>query len=176
MRLMEKKKEMSAPRCANGLNSFATAAMPLLRRIVGKKGLVIADMLAMWEQIVGEETAAYTMPERLDFPRGQHDNGTLRIKVPGGAFALEVQHRERFLLEKINAYFGYKAVGGIKIIQDPSLSVKPIVHRKEVENQKTLVSEEEQNYIDAMVSKIASAGLREKLAKLGQSVFNRKRK
>lgn len=173
---MNKDKEIYAPRQGGGLNSFASAAMPLVRRLLGRKGMVAADMLAMWEQIVGAETAAYTFPEKLEFPRGQRNNGVLKLKVPGGAFALEVRHRERFIIEKINSYFGYNAVSGLKIIQDPSARADMIVHRKAPVEQKTLVSVEEENYIIELAGDVADAGLKEKLVSLGRRVFNRNHK
>lgn len=173
---MNKDKEIYAPRQAAGLNSFASAALPLVRHILGQKGMVAADMLTMWEQIVGEETAAYTFPEKLEFPRGQRNNGVLKLKVPGGAFALEVRHRERFIIEKINSYFGYNAVAGLRIVQDPSACAKMIVHRKQPVEQKSLVSEEEENYINELAGDVADAGLKEKLVSLGRSVFNQNHK
>lgn len=173
---MNKEKEIYAPRRASGPESFSSAALPLLRRLLGRKGLVAADMLAMWEQIVGAETAAYAFPEKLDFPRGQRSGGVLRLKVPGGAFALEIRHRERFIVEKINSYFGYNAVAGLKIVQDPGVRLRPIVHRKPPSEQKSLVSAEEENYIIELTGEVADAGLKAKLFSLGKRVFNRNHK
>lgn len=173
---MNKEKEIYAPRQGNGLNGFASAALPLVRRLLGRKGMVAADMLAMWEQIVGAETAAYTFPEKLEFPHGQRSGGVLRLKVPGGAFALEVRHRERFVVEKINSYFGYNAVAGLKIVQDPGMRLRPIVHRKPPSEQKSLVSAEEENYIIKLTGEVADAGLKAKLLSLGKRVFNRNHK
>lgn len=173
---MSKDKEIYAPRQAAGLSSFASAAMPLVRRLLGRKGMVAADVLAMWDQIVGEETAAYTFPEKLEFPRGQRNNGFLYLKVPGGGFALEVRHRERFIIEKINSYFGYNAVAGLRIVQDIGISAKVIVHRKQSPEQKSLVSSEEENYIIKLAGDVADAGLKAKLVSLGRSVFNRNHK
>lgn len=173
---MDNDKEIYTPRRADGLNSFASAALPLVRRLLGRKGMVAADMLAMWEQIVGEETAAYTFPEKLEFPRGRRSDGMLRLKVPGGAFALEVRHRERFIVEKINSYFGYNAVSGLKIVQDPGVRIGRIVHRKPQAEQKSLVSAEEENYIIELTGEVADAGLKEKLLSLGKRVFNRNHK
>lgn len=51
-------------RTASGLNTLASETMPLLRRILGRKGMMAADVLAFWEQIAGEELAAFTFPEK----------------------------------------------------------------------------------------------------------------
>ena len=51
-----------------------------------------------------------------------------------------------------------------------------IVNRKTSEKQKTLVSEEEQNYIVELTDEIANAGLKENLMRLGKSIFNKNHK
>ena len=96
-------------RGAGDLQSVAKSIMPLARSILGKKGFVEVDILTDWSGIVGEELAAYTLPQKIDFKPNQKNNGILHLMVPSGAFALEIQHREKFILQKINTYFGYNA-------------------------------------------------------------------
>ncbi len=172
---MRATKETYARSGSGGFNTLATSILPLMRRILGKKGMVTADLIALWEQIVGSEMSAYTFPEKVEFLRGERGNGTLRVKVPGGAFALEVQHREKFIVEKINAYFGYNAISKLKIIQDANFARRAVIKSNQPAMQKTLVSEEEQNYIMQKVKNISDAELREKLAELGKKVFNQNR-
>ena len=107
---MRKEVKLDDERKTDGLSSFATIALPMLKKVLGKKGMVGADVLSMWEHIVGEEIASYTFPEKIEFKRGQRYDGVLKLKVPAGGFALEVQHREKIIVEKINLYFGYNAV------------------------------------------------------------------
>lgn len=163
-------------RQARGLSSFAESAMPLIRNLLGKKGFVAADILTFWHQIVGEEMAEYTMPQKIDFRRGERSNGVLHLIVPSGAFALEVQHREKFVLQKVNSYFGYMAVAGLKIIQDSSFQKQLIAKINQQQTKKTLVTEQEQNYINELAEDIANPELQEKLVKLGKSVFNQNHK
>ena len=146
-----------AERTSGGLSSLAVAALPLLRKIMHKKGMVSADIVTMWEQIVGEDMAQYTFPEKLEFSRGERNQGTLWLKVPGGAFALELRHREKFVIDKVNTFFGYNAVANLRIAQ------------------KKLVSKEEEIYIKEVTGDIANAELKEKLQMLGEAVFNQNR-
>ena len=173
---MSDDKNTESPRNANGFNSLAFSILPTIRKIIGKKGAVAADLLVMWRQIVGEETASYTFPEAVDFPRGTHSNGTLRLKVPSGAFALEVKHREKFIIEKINTYFGYGVVSAVKIFQDAGLTRRISAESNQPPMQKILVSEEEQNYITDITKGIADDELRERLAELGKKILNSNRK
>jgi len=171
---MNYKKQIYEER-TRGVSSLAMAALPLLRKIMRKKGMVTADIVTMWEQIVGEDMAQYTFPEKLEFARGEQKQGTLWLKVPGGAFALELQHREKFVIEKVNTFFGYNAVANLKIIQDAEFVKKMIKRSNQPQTQKKLVSKEEEIYIEEVTGNITNAELKERLQKLGKAVFNQNR-
>jgi hypothetical protein len=59
--------------------------------------------------------AEHSLPERLKF---NADGGTLMITV-NGAFALEMQHLQPVIMERINGYFGYNAVTRLSFKQVP---------------------------------------------------------
>ena len=162
-------------RTSGGLSSLAVAALPLLRKIMHKKGMVSADIVTMWEQIVGEDMAQYTFPEKLEFSRGERSQGTLWLKVPGGAFALELRHREKFVIDKVNTFFGYNAVANLRIVQDAEFVKKIMSRSNQPQPQKKLVSKEEEIYIKEVTGDIANAELKEKLQMLGEAVFNQNR-
>lgn len=155
-----------------GLSSLSKSILPLAKQVLGKKGFVEVDILTNWGNIVGEELAQYSFPQKIDFKRGEKNNGILLLSVPAGAFALEIKHREKFILEKINTYFGYNAVSGLKIIQNNNLSLDGIKEFKHSETKKTLVTPEEENYIKSLTKDLNNSELKEILIKLGQSVFN----
>ncbi|MBQ8784689.1 MAG: DUF721 domain-containing protein [Alphaproteobacteria bacterium] len=173
---MKENVNLNDERKTDGLSSFAAIALPMLKKALGKKGMVGADILSMWEHIVGEDTASYTFPEKIEFKRGQRCGGTLKLKVPAGGFALEVQHREKIIVEKINLYFGYNAVSCLKIIQDGSLTPKMLKKSNQPTKQKSLVSNEEQNYINELTNDVVSENLKKSLQRLGQSVFSKEHK
>ncbi len=93
-----------------------------------KFGFPAAALLTDWSKIVGTDIAAYTVPERLKWARrigepvegGETGSGrpaaTLIVRVDP-ARALDVEYKTQLLMDRINAYFGYRAVGTIKIVQ-----------------------------------------------------------
>ncbi len=162
-------------RSASGLNTLASEALPLLKRILGRKGMVSADILMFWEQIAGEELAAYTTPEKIVFKNGSRQNGVFYVSVLGGAFALELQHREKFVLEKINAYFGYNAVNGLRIRQGSCMPGQRSCRLNQPEVKKILVSKEEQNYIEKLTGGLEAVPLKESLVRLGKSILSQNR-
>ncbi len=154
------------------LQSFARTVMPLAKKILGAKGFVEADVVTQWAEIVGDELSSFSRPLRIDFKKNEKNNGILWVETVSGAYALELQHREKFVLAKVNSYFGYAAVNRLKILQNPSVSFdKEGVCSQECERvQKTLVSEEEENYIRELSEGIQNSKLQEKLFLLGRSI------
>lgn len=161
----------SRRRSSGEFQSLAKSILPLARHVLGKKGFAEVDILSNWNTIIGEELAAYTFPQKIDFKRGERTNGTLHLAVPSGAFALEVQHREKFILQKINTYFGYNAVSGLRIAQNAGISLTDMLPKESGRRPKKLVTVEEENYIKDLAEEINSPELKEILIKLGQSVF-----
>ncbi len=102
-------------------------------------GFPTVAVLSDWAEIIGSEFAAFTAPERLIWPRSgerdpsdSHSHGTphrrggatLVVRVDGPR-ALEVQHMAHQLMERVNVYFGYRAVSELRLVQGPVRRDKP---------------------------------------------------
>jgi hypothetical protein len=102
----------------------------LTRKAFEKYGFSCAALLTEWATIVGGEIAGYTQPERLKWARrveayGVVEHGeegrpgaTLVLRVDGPR-AIELQYKSRQIIERINAYFGYRAVAEMRFVQAP---------------------------------------------------------
>ena len=101
-----------------GAQTASKAMNKIVRRAFGRQGFAEPGILLRWHEIVGDTLARFTLPERLSFPQGERSRGTLHLKVDG-QFALEVQHLEPMIVERINTFFGYGAVAKIAILQAP---------------------------------------------------------
>jgi hypothetical protein len=121
------KSRQGGPGPARSVGSFVPG---LTRAAFSKYGFSAASLLTDWAAIVGGDVAKYTEPERLKWPRqpgiydetGAEERGrpgaTLVLRVDPGR-ALDVQYRGRQLIERINAYFGYRAVAELRLVQVP---------------------------------------------------------
>ncbi len=102
----------------------------LTEKAFDKYGFPAVSLISDWGRIAGPALAAHTAPERLKWPRpvGKYADleegcegrpgATLVLRVdPARAF--EVEYGRAQLIERINGYFGYRAVERIKIIQAP---------------------------------------------------------
>ncbi|MEQ1647259.1 MAG: DciA family protein [Hyphomicrobiaceae bacterium] len=111
----------------------------LTRKAFEKYGFSAVALITDWTEIVGRELATYTAPERLKWPRApegepsedmqqrKRDGAVLTLRVDG-ARALEMEYRRAEVAERVNAYFGYRAVGDVRILQAP-IDVKPVRKR-----------------------------------------------
>ena len=108
-----------------GLHAIAKTLPKITKRALGRRGFAEADLLGAWPGIVGREVAAHCLPRKLDRPRrGQEGSGTLTLRVDTG-FALEIQHMEPQLVERINGYFGFRAVERLRLLQAPGQPPAP---------------------------------------------------
>lgn len=106
------------------LRALAAEVPKIAAPVLGKRGFAEAQLVAQWPDIIGAELARQVTPEKLSFARGDRREGTLRLRVASG-LALEVQHRAPLILERINAFFGYRAVARLALVQGPPLRSGP---------------------------------------------------
>jgi hypothetical protein len=92
--------------------------MPQLRSGLGGKPSPILSLIGIWPEIVGAELARQSRPEKLSVPRAGKAGGSLQLRCTGAA-ALELQHRAPEIMERINAFMGFAAVGKIVLNQGP---------------------------------------------------------
>lgn len=147
------------------LRAIAAEVPRIAQPVLGKRGLGEAQLVAQWAAIVGAELADQLSPDRLSFPRGERREGTLRLRVASG-WALQVQHREPQLIERINAFFGYRAVAKLALVQAPPASAGPPARPA----PRPLAAGEHQA-LDRRLEDIEDPALREALRRLGAAVI-----
>ena len=127
------------------------------------RGLAATGIAAEWQAIVGEAMAACSWPERLG------RDGTLRICV-SGPVAVELQHLEPQILERIAAYYGYRAATRIAYVNRAPSSRPPPVSKRRAPPQ---IDSESAVRVDFAVGSTRDGRLKEALASLGRAVIAR---
>lgn len=97
---------------------LSAAVAKAARSVFKKYGTPRNELADIWPEIVGKTLADVTAPERYTPGTGLANNGVLTVRV-AGAIALDLQHMSPQILERVNAYFGYNAVGHLKLVQGP---------------------------------------------------------
>jgi hypothetical protein len=90
---------------------IGTALDPLMR----KRGLARAELLSWWPDIVGAAYAGHTAPEKIRWPR-DGGAGTLFVACDP-ALALQFSYEADRVRERLNGFFGYAAIGSVRIVQ-----------------------------------------------------------
>jgi hypothetical protein len=96
--------------------------------LVRKRGLARAELMAWWPEIVGEAYAGKVIPERIRWPK-DGTAATLTVRCDP-AVALQLAHDTDRLRQRLNAYFGFAAVGVVRIFQQPMASKPAAVSEK----------------------------------------------
>jgi hypothetical protein len=144
----------------------------LLNRCLGeafaKQGFASTDIVTHWPEIVGAEIAALAEPVKLNWPRGEPEEpeaAILVLRVEGPA-AIEIQHLSGVILERVNRFFGWRAVKRIAIRQ------APLARRAKAERPAGPSAEDVAGVAKALPT-MADEDLRNALARLGASVKQR---
>lgn len=151
------------------LRAVAAEADRVTAPIRQKRGLAEAALISDWPDIIGAALATECVPLRI--ARGADGTGgTLHIRV-SGALALELQHLQPQVIERINGYFGYQAIGRIALQQGPIRERKPPARPPA-----TPPSEEDAAALAAQLETIADDDLRQALDALGRGILGRKQR
>jgi hypothetical protein len=111
-----------------GANSYQRALNNLLKPAFTKRGFAHHRSITDWSKIVGEEVARFVFPKKLTFPKDQQQGGTLYLEVYDSGVAMELVYLKSQIIERIATFFGFKAVGDIKVTQSVSRGMIAALH------------------------------------------------
>jgi hypothetical protein len=151
-------------RRGGGLRRLPDLLSRVLDPTARRRGLAEAKLLTEWPTIVGPGLARRCQPIRLG--RSTDRQGGVLVLHVAGTAALELQHSEPQLLERINGFFGYAAVSRLRLIQAPPPASRS---RRARPLERSMSAAEEAELADA-VRDIPDPGLRGALQGLGRAL------
>lgn len=96
--------------------------MPQIGRTAFRRfGFVQSSVVTRWPEIVGVVHARICAPEAIRFPPGEKSDGILELVVTP-AHAPLIQHVVPEIIDRVNRFFGYRAIARVKLRQG---AVKP---------------------------------------------------
>ena len=126
-----------------------------------------------WPEITGSYFADYSEPKDISrLPDYENEFGDtvyknyLNVSVAPAA-AIEFQHFKDTILEKINSYFGYKAILDLRIQQN--YITKLNISKKRIMNN-TVLTDNEKKTISNEVSELNNTELKNSLIDLGKNI------
>ena len=131
-----------------------------------KQGFAARELVTRWSEIAGAQVAAHSEPLKMQWPRpveGQpQEPATLVLRVDG-PMALEIQHSSDVILERVNRFFGWSAVGRLALRQAP-LSRRDRAAPPRAPDPKAVAK------VAETLSAVEDEELRAALARLGASI------
>jgi len=145
------------------LSEFTAAT---LNESLKTQGFASAEIIARWADIAGPEIAAHSEPMKIAWPPAMAEESpepaTLVLRVEGPA-ALEIQHLTALILERVNRFFGWQAIGRIALRQAP-------LRRREPPAPPRTPDPETAARIAASLPAVEDEDLRQALARLGAAI------
>ena len=146
----------------NRLRAISELLPTVSKNFTQGRGFIHSEILDCWKEIVGEALALNSRPNRILFPKGKRQQGTLYIGASGPT-ALQIQHDEPTILQRINFYFGYPAIDKISISQVAFKNNRLKAEKSGFEQ----ISRKHLTKIESTTKIISDPNLREALNKLG---------
>ena len=116
---MTERDAVNKPRPARRLSELAT---DFLAETFKRQGFASTELVTRWADIVGPEISAHAEPIKMQWPRSPDretpEPATLVLRVEGPV-AIEIQHLSNVIVERVNRFFGWQAVGGLALRQAP---------------------------------------------------------
>jgi len=146
------------------LSDFAGAA---LTDALKAQGFASNEIITRWAEIAGPEIAAHSEPIRIAWPRAGDpdappDPATLVLRVEGPA-AIEIQHLSAVILERVNRFFGWRAIGRLSLRQAP-------LRRRDAPSAPPRLDQDAAARIAGTLPQVEDDGLRQALARLGAAI------
>lgn len=152
-------------RTGGGPRAISRMLDTLIGRSGRKRGFGEASLLVQWPAIAGAELARRTAPDKLVRRRGRAA-ALLHLRVAAG-WAVEVQHMAPTIVERINGFFGYRAVDDIRIVQ--GLREPPAARRRGMERSPS-VRTEVSDKLDGIVAGVGDREVADALRDLAETV------
>jgi len=149
-----------------GMRIAGSLVGALTKKALGKRGFASAAIITDWATIVGPDLARHTRPQKLTFPKGKRDGGTVHI-LTSGPMALQLQHLAPMVIDRINSFFGYGAVSEIRLVQGALTQENT---RKKRPPKRPLTQADE-DHLAALTDGIEDDAVRERVRRLGLAVL-----
>ncbi len=153
------------------IRSLGELAPAALGDALARQGFAGSEIVTRWPEIVGTELAPHCEPVRLAWPPRGPSSDPGRPREPAvlfvrveSAHALELQHMQAVVLERVNRYFGWACVGSLRFRQGP------VTRRGQSARVRKVASDAARGRVADAVRGVEEPALAAALARLGEAV------
>ncbi len=143
----------------------------ILDPLLAKRAGVSMSLIGAWSEIVGPELAEQSLPLKVRWPRRHPESddfepGVLLVAAEGAA-ALHLQHQTTQVIDRVNAFMGYRAIARIKLTQKPVDSTKVSKHGRPL-------TEAQKRKVTKIADSVGDDELKASLKRFGENVMRHK--
>ena len=157
---------MTIPR--RKFKTIGTNVTKIVKPLISKRGFGNSEIINNWVNIVGDKLAQNITPQKISYNNNSNVDGVLLLRVNSSSVALEIQYIEKQIVNKINTYFGFSAIGRIKIIQGPIPTPE-----KKIANKIKTVANIDKIELERKLNSVKDPDLRVALAALGTAIIKK---
>lgn len=131
-----------------------------------KQGFAARELVTRWAEIIGPDLSTHCEPLKMQWPRpveGQPTEAATLVLRVEGPMALEIQHASDVILQRVNRFFGWSAVGRLALRQGP-------LSRRDRPRPAPAPDPQEVEQIAKTLTSVEDDALRAALARLGATI------
>ncbi|MEM7743408.1 MAG: DciA family protein [Pseudomonadota bacterium] len=144
-------------------------ARAALTRVASSAGFAEADVLMRWAEIVGADLAPRCRPVKVTYGGKKSLGATLVVQSDSGR-APEVEHLSPAIIQRVNQFYGYRAISRIRISQS-SIRGGFAEGQSAFQGPDATPTAAELETAERMAEGVQSAGLRAALSRMGANVL-----
>ena len=168
------------PRRGRAFHRAGSALRRRLSEAAARRGFAEPDILIRWAEIAGPHLAEACQPVKISYGRSAPGLGASLLVRASGARATEIEHRAPQIIERINAFYGYRAVSRLRLTQASGArgraegfaeQAAAFAGKPAQENRPRAPDPAAEARAAGLVSQVRSPRLRAALARLGAAVL-----
>ena len=129
---------------------------------IKEKNFVEVSLIKKWREIIGDDIAKFCWPIKIIFSDIKNSNGIIFLKTKRGR-SMEIEFKNEEIIEKLNQYFGYKAIDKISVVQD--FNIKDTYKKNKIIMKKSKSTQSKE------INKIKENNVKVALNKLNKTLF-----
>jgi len=129
---------------------------------IKEKNFIEISLIKKWREIIGDDIAKFCWPIKIVFSEIKNSNGIIFLKTMRGR-SMEIEFKNEEIIEKLNQYFGYKAIAKISVVQD--FDVKDHYKENKITKKKDI------NTQSKVINKIKKSNIKTALKNLNKTLF-----
>lgn len=127
---------------------------------------VLLILTRNWENIIGEKYVDFCEVEKVSFQKNKKNDGTIYIKTFNNVISFYIENNKEFILEKINAIFGYSLISKIFIKQTPKIV-------KQYQQNTKKINDNDKQFLIEITKNLEENELKESLNELGKTILKK---